>query len=456
MVLVLVVIAVAVIAFLLLRGDSGLKVTDTIQVGASPAAVTIGGGSVWVANNAGGTLVRVDPDSKKVASRPVLVGESPEYAAFGEGSVWVTSGLGSRVVRVNASTGRLEKTLIPGIEPSGIAVGAGAAWVADTVEGTVRRFDARTNKQVGRPIKVGAGPEGVAFGAGAVWVANFGEHTVSRIDPNSNKVVARISVGHGPADVAVGEGGVWVTNVSDQTLSKIDPATNQSGEQIKLGGAPGGLGVGQGLCVGRRRQRQQPPAGRPRRHEGEGLDRRRCPSVRRRRRGRRGLGDMRRIEHRRPSRALGAVHDRPSGSRRAPAARGSGDGGGDRAGRAVQARPCRPIAAARRPTTTARWCARSSVSSCRCSAARSILARMYERFDGRTPTPQQIWPTIPRSCAPPPACRVPRSRFLRDLAEHVDSGALVLEELDDLSDKEVGERLVRGEGASASGPSTCS
>ena len=79
-------------------------------------------------------------------------------------------------------------------------------------------------------------------------------------------------------------------------------------------------------------------------------------------------------------------------------------------------------------------------------AARSILARMYERFDGRTPTPQQILADDPEELRAAAGLSRSKVAFLRDLAEHVDSGALVLEELDDLPDKEVGERLVQVKG----------
>ena len=65
-------------------------------------------------------------------------------------------------------------------------------------------------------------------------------------------------------------------------------------------------------------------------------------------------------------------------------------------------------------------------------AARSILARMHERFDGRTPTPQQILADDPEELRAAAGLSRSKVAFLRDLAEQVDSGALVLEELDHL------------------------
>src|SRR5688500_4917460 len=79
-------------------------------------------------------------------------------------------------------------------------------------------------------------------------------------------------------------------------------------------------------------------------------------------------------------------------------------------------------------------------------AARSILARLHERFGGRTPTPLQILADDPEELRAAAGLSRSKVAFLRDLAAHVDSGALVLEELDELPDEEVAERLVQVKG----------
>ena len=40
--------------------ESG-QVVDTIEVGDEPEGIAVGGGAVWVANAAGGTVTRIDP-----------------------------------------------------------------------------------------------------------------------------------------------------------------------------------------------------------------------------------------------------------------------------------------------------------------------------------------------------------------------------------------------------------
>ena len=79
-------------------------------------------------------------------------------------------------------------------------------------------------------------------------------------------------------------------------------------------------------------------------------------------------------------------------------------------------------------------------------AARSIVGRLHARFGGRTPTPRQILDDDPEELRAAAGLSRSKTAFLRDLAEHVESGDLVLEELDDLTDAEVAERLTQVKG----------
>jgi DNA-3-methyladenine glycosylase II len=79
-------------------------------------------------------------------------------------------------------------------------------------------------------------------------------------------------------------------------------------------------------------------------------------------------------------------------------------------------------------------------------AARSMLTRLQDRFGGRLPTPAQILADDPEALRAAAGLSRSKTAFLRDLAQAVSSGALVLEELDDLPDADVGERLVHVRG----------
>ena len=52
--------------------------------------MTVGGGLVWVANTAAGTVSRIDPVSNEVVGT-IKVGNAPSGIAFGGDFVWVVA-----------------------------------------------------------------------------------------------------------------------------------------------------------------------------------------------------------------------------------------------------------------------------------------------------------------------------------------------------------------------------
>ena len=64
-------------------------------------------------------------------------------------------------------------------------------------------------------------------------------------------------------------------------------------------------------------------------------------------------------------------------------------------------------------------------------AARSIFLRLTERFDGRTPTPQEVLADEPEALRAAAGLSRAKVSYLRSLAEHALSGELELERLDD-------------------------
>jgi DNA-3-methyladenine glycosylase II len=70
-------------------------------------------------------------------------------------------------------------------------------------------------------------------------------------------------------------------------------------------------------------------------------------------------------------------------------------------------------------------------------AARSIYTRLTERFGGRTPTPQEVLDDDPDELRTAAGLSRAKTKYLRSLAEHVISGELELQRLDDLADDEI-------------------
>jgi DNA-3-methyladenine glycosylase II len=79
-------------------------------------------------------------------------------------------------------------------------------------------------------------------------------------------------------------------------------------------------------------------------------------------------------------------------------------------------------------------------------AARAIYGRLTARFGGRPPTPAEIRADDPEELRAAAGLSRAKVGFLRSLAEHVISGELELERLDDLPDEEVIAELVAVKG----------
>jgi DNA-3-methyladenine glycosylase II len=79
-------------------------------------------------------------------------------------------------------------------------------------------------------------------------------------------------------------------------------------------------------------------------------------------------------------------------------------------------------------------------------AARAIYGRLTARFDGRPPTPQELLADDPEELRAAAGLSRAKVGFLRSLAEHVVSGELELERLDELDDEDVIAELVAVKG----------
>jgi len=231
------------------RINPATHAVQTIPVGANPAAVTVTGGDVWVANSGDGTVSQISAAANAVV-QTITVGNVPDAIASGPSGIWVANQGDATVDRIDPVTGHVTKRDIPvGGLPDGIAVGPDAVWVANGQDGTVTRINPATGQPSG-PLPVGAGPEGIAVTRDAVWVANSLDLTVSRLDPATGKVTATIGVGDGPSAIAAAGDGVWVSDEFDATLDHIDPHADHVSRVISVGSTPRGIvAAGSGVWV---------------------------------------------------------------------------------------------------------------------------------------------------------------------------------------------------------------
>jgi YVTN family beta-propeller protein len=294
--------SIAIVAALLATGGGGTQavapnsvgaidprenaVVAQVPVGTRPAAVTYGGGSVWVANTADQTISKLNPSTNKV-ERAIPLGGTPTGLATGDGAVWAAEGLTGDVSRIDPSfftvktirathafnggglggsiavapgeiwaawgnsdvtriSPRLKLlgTLLAGRSPGAIAYGERSFWVVNSGDNTVLQYSLATGRQVGAPIHVGAGAAGAAVGDGSVWVAGSTDGTLTRYNTRSGSQTER-DVGTGPQGVAYGDGAAWVANSGDGTVARVDAKTLDV-RTIKVGGSPVGVAYGGG------------------------------------------------------------------------------------------------------------------------------------------------------------------------------------------------------------------
>jgi streptogramin lyase len=88
--------------------------------------------------------------------------------ATGFGSVWIADDEGRAVLRVDVRREAIVRTYDLAGSPFGVAVGADAVWAASD-DGTVARIDPATDEVA--VARVGGAPRVVDVAEGAVWVS---------------------------------------------------------------------------------------------------------------------------------------------------------------------------------------------------------------------------------------------------------------------------------------------
>ncbi|HJR94005.1 MAG TPA: protein kinase [Gaiellaceae bacterium] len=123
-----------------------------------------GSGSLWVL---GRQLVRVSTVTARVVGTVDLIGGRADVAT-GFGSVWIADDEQGAVVRVDMRQEAIERTYDVGGNTLGIAASPGGVWAASD-DGTVVRIDPETHDVTS--VRVGGAPRVVDVGAGEVWVS---------------------------------------------------------------------------------------------------------------------------------------------------------------------------------------------------------------------------------------------------------------------------------------------
>ena len=193
-----------------------------VATGAHPCGAVAAAGAVWVANDAGGTVARIDPRTNRVTRR-ISVGRGVCEVAAGFGALWVASYETGALLRVDLRTYRVRRIRV-GDSPFDVIVAAGRVWTTVWGAGVVAEVDP-VKARVVRRIAVGAYPTGLLYRDGSLWVGFGREATeVARVDAASGRV-SRVPVGvKAPSHFLATASAIWVVNDGD-TIVRLDPKT---------------------------------------------------------------------------------------------------------------------------------------------------------------------------------------------------------------------------------------
>jgi DNA-binding beta-propeller fold protein YncE len=214
------------------------EVVRTIGIGAPAVDLAVGPDALWVANGSEGTVSRIDPDAEAVVDTIDLRGSSElawnaAYAVEAEAdAIWVAVGP-HHVARIDPLTGEPMAFTEIGNVPVGVVSDGRALWVA-TMAGRAVRLELSTGAPT---VEVPIGyPVAIASGAEAIWVA--GREQIWRIDPGTAAVTQTIRIGRRLMGLRAAEGVVWAADNGGGTVIRIDPGTGLVAGSVPVGHAP--------------------------------------------------------------------------------------------------------------------------------------------------------------------------------------------------------------------------
>jgi YVTN family beta-propeller protein len=235
------VLTAATLGFIALTGERPDEGTaDTVRT-AHTGMVT---GTVWVANEDGGTLTAIDAATNQVAT--TLDGiDGPHNVQIGPdgASLWTVSGHDSFAAMLDTPSMELHGAVPTGGSPAHVVVtpDGATAYTTNAADGTVTAIDTATMRAVAT-IPAGAGPHGLRPSPDGRWiyVANVSGTTLSVIDTTTNTLVDDIVVGRAPAQVAFSPDGrfLYASLNGEDAVAKVDVERRRLVGKVTVGNGP--------------------------------------------------------------------------------------------------------------------------------------------------------------------------------------------------------------------------
>jgi streptogramin lyase/predicted Ser/Thr protein kinase len=185
-------------------------------------AIIVAFGSLWLADADRDRVLRYDPEdlSADPIAIPVdddqIADEAPRSLAAGSGAavgVWVVNELGETIVRIDHETNEVASTFQVDA-PTAVAADDSGIWATSETLDRVHHLDpvdGRALRTYQAVDGVPDGPTAIAIAPSGVWVGSDLDTAVARIDPESD-TIDRLRLGGITGWIAVdGRGDVWVT-----------------------------------------------------------------------------------------------------------------------------------------------------------------------------------------------------------------------------------------------------
>src|SRR5262245_924505 len=232
-----------------------------LAVALAIAVVTRGDGASTAPVVRENSLVRIDPATNAI-SAVTDVGQSPMASAVGGGSVWVYNHLGHSVSEIDAATNEVRRTTRLSASPVDLgrltgpvlAADADGAWIVGVDDrGRSLLMRVLSGRRWARVYLLDREPRAVAVGEGAVWVLAVGKRDsqLLRIDPANGAVTGRTRL---PASSRIsridrGQRHVWIASSSPAQLHRIPPRAAAVTRQVDLGQRAGRPSVEFGIVT---------------------------------------------------------------------------------------------------------------------------------------------------------------------------------------------------------------
>jgi hypothetical protein len=190
------------------------RTTKSVRLRGAAIAVKPGFRSIW-ALDSGGTLYRLKPKTGKVAKRIALRVAAAYNIWIGGGSVWVADDLGASVVRVSPQTNRVVARIRVGDGPASMAFNGGTAWVINHRDTTVNRIDLATNQSSPFATIGHDAPERMVWAQGGLWITGRGTDLL-KVNPADGSVERTIEIGASGIDLVAAGDDLWIPTRSDE------------------------------------------------------------------------------------------------------------------------------------------------------------------------------------------------------------------------------------------------